>query len=413
MSRDRPTILQIIPELDTGGAELSTLEIADAVVKAGGRAIVLSEGGRLAGRLTLNDAEFVPFPAKTKNPLSIVLNARRILALIRAEGVDLVHARSRAPAWSAHWAARAAGIPFVTTYHGIYREGSALKKAYNRIMARGDIVIANSGYTGEIIAQRYDLPPERLTIIHRGVDTQSFDPDRVSHARKDALARSWGIVPGHPIILQAARLSRWKGQEILIQAVRALQKERPQHAALVVLAGSDQGRHDYRALLEARIREAGLGETVRLVGHVEDMPAAFALAHATVVASVEPEAFGRTAIEAQAMGCPVIATDHGAPRETVVTAPPREKQERTGWLVAPGSSDELAAALGEALALGAEERAAMGARARANVEQNFTLEAMRLKTLGVYDRLLGTGLVAGYRARHVSRHPQSGNDPGL
>jgi glycosyltransferase involved in cell wall biosynthesis len=389
----RPTILQIIPELDTGGAELSAIEIAEAIVHAGGRALVLSEGGRLASHINAFGGEFVPFPARTKNPVRMLVNARAIAGIVRAEGVDLIHARSRAPAWSALRAARATGKPFVTTYHGAYNENGRLKNLYNSVMARGDVVIANSQYTASLVKQRYGTPDQRIRVIHRGVDGAAFDPVAVSDTRKRELRAKWGVEPRQRIILQAARLTGWKGQRVTIDAARRLHQAGRLQDAVFVLAGDDQGRGGYRAELVSLIAASGLDHTVRLVGHVEDMPAAFALAHLTVIASTEPEAFGRTSTEAQAMGCPVIATAIGAPPETVLwdRADPRGM---AGWLVPPGDGAAMAEAIEQALALSAERRAEMGARARAHALSGFSLQAMRTSTLQVYDSLLGTRLAS-------------------
>jgi glycosyltransferase involved in cell wall biosynthesis len=389
----RPTILQIIPELDTGGAELSAIEIAEAIVRAGGRALVLSEGGRLASHINAFGGEFVPFPARTKNPVRMLVNARAIAGIVRAEGVDLIHARSRAPAWSALRAARATGKPFVTTYHGAYNENGRLKNLYNSVMARGDVVIANSQYTASLVKQRYGTPDQRIRVIHRGVDGAAFDPVAVSDTRKRELRAKWGVEPRQRIILQAARLTGWKGQRVTIDAARRLHQAGRLQDAVFVLAGDDQGRGGYRAELVSLIAASGLDHTVRLVGHVEDMPAAFALAHLTVIASTEPEAFGRTSTEAQAMGCPVIATAIGAPPETVLwdRADPRGM---AGWLVPPGDGAAMAEAIEQALALSAERRAEMGARARAHALSGFSLQAMRTSTLQVYDSLLGTRLAS-------------------
>jgi glycosyltransferase involved in cell wall biosynthesis len=402
LSRDRPTILQIIPELDTGGAELSTLEIASAVVKAGGRALVLSEGGRLVPRLTASGAEFIPFPAASKNPATILINARRIAALVRREGVDLIHVRSRAPAWSAHMAAKKLSLPFVTTYHGAYGEKNRIKKAYNAVMAKGDIVIANSGYTADLIASRYDTPREKLRIIHRGVDGAAFDPGAIAAERTAKLKASWNLPADAKIILNAARLTSWKGQTVLIEAARLLHDRGALGPAVVVFAGDAQGRADYKRELQSQIAKAGLTGQVILAGHVDDIPAAFKLAHVAVVASTEPEAFGRAATEAQVMACPVIATRIGAPPETVLAAPERPATEATGWLVPPSDAEALAAALQDALTLSDEAHRAMGARARGHVLANFTLHTMRAKTLAVYDTLLGTAL----EARFVASDPQ-------
>ena len=201
MAQDPPTILQIIPQLDAGGAELSAVEIADAVVRAGGRAIVLAEPGRLAADITAVGGEVMPFPAATKNPLRMLANARAIVGIVAKERVSLVHARSRAPAWSALWAARRAGVPFVTTYHGAYGEKNAAKKLYNSVMARGDVVIANSRYTARLIVERYATPGGRIEVIPRGVDVHRFDPEAIALARVDDLRARWGVhggPAGHP-----------------------------------------------------------------------------------------------------------------------------------------------------------------------------------------------------------------------
>lgn len=392
----RPTILQIVPELDTGGAELSAVEIAGAVVKAGGRAIVLTEGGRLAERVTEAGGELVQFPAATKNPWRIWRNAAAIVRIIEREGVDLVHARSRAPAWSAKLAARRTGKPFVTTYHGAYGERGRLKKAYNRVMADGDIVIANSKYTRDLVRSRYGTPEDRMRVVYRGVDGDDFDPSAIAPERVEALRRAWGLDAQARVILQAARLTSWKGQSVLIEAARVLKARGALGNAVVVLAGDAQGRDGYKTQLEYEVEQAGLNGTVRFAGHVADMPAAYATAHLAVVASTQPEAFGRVGTESQIMGCPVIATAIGAPPETVLSAPAVPAAERTGWLVPPGDAVALAGAISEALGLQADERAALGRRARAHVLSSFTLDKMCRQTLAVYDELLGTRLQAAF-----------------
>ncbi len=389
------TILQIVPELDTGGAELSAVEIGEAVVRAGGRSLIATQGGRLEQAARQQGAEIVRFPAATKNPVRMFANARRLARLLRREGVDLVHARSRAPAWSALWAARRTGLPFVTTYHGAYSEGGPVKRFYNSVMARGDIVIANSGYTADLIRSRYATPADRLRVIYRGVD-RGFDAGAVSAERVRAVRERWGVEGDRPVILQAARLTGWKGQRVLIAATAELARQRRLGDAVIVLAGDAQNRAGYLRQLRRDIAQAGLEKCALLVGHEADMPAAFAAAYVSVVASTEPEAFGRTGAEAQALGCPVIATRLGAPMETVLAKPDVAENETTGWLVAPGDVAALAAALSEALVLAPDRRAAMAERAVRNVAENFTLEAMKLRTLDVYDELLNTRLASAF-----------------
>ena len=420
--KDGPTILQIIPQLDAGGAELSVVEITGAVARAGGRCIVLAEPGRLAATIEAAGGEVHPFPAATKNPLRLLANAGGIARIAGREGVDLIHARSRAPAWSALLAARRIGVPFVTTYHGAYSETNAAKRLYNSVMARGDAVIANSRYTAALIAGRYGTPAGRMEVIHRGVDPAAFDPAAIAPERVAALRKKWGLTPGRRVILQAARLTRWKGQGVLIGAAARLQAQGRLHDAAVVLAGDAQGRDAYVADLRSQIARQGLQPQVHIVGHVEDMAAAYLAAHVTVVASTEPEAFGRTAIEAAAVGCPVIATDIGAPPETVlaenradrdagglapgpklhVESQPLEargltpSRGPTGWLVPPGDAEALAERLAEALSLAPATRTAMGVCARQHVLANFSVTSMQRSTLGVYDRLLGTALQARF-----------------
>lgn len=401
VTRQRPTILQIIPRLDTGGAERSTVEIVAALVRAGARAIVATQGGRLAAEVEAAGGTIVPFPAATKNPVRLLANARMLRRLIAAEAVDLVHARSRAPAWSALLAARRAGVPFVTTYHGAYAEKGGAKRLYNSVMARGDRVIANSAFTASLVRERYGTPEERIRIIHRGVDPVRFDPERVARERIEALRGAWDVASGQPVILQAARLTSWKGQRVLIESLALLRRQGRLGPAVAVLAGDAQGRDDYARALREDADRLGVADAVRLPGHVQDMAAAFRLAHVTVIASVEPEAFGRTATESQAMGCPVIATAIGAPPETVLDAGQVGPGAATGWLVPPGDAATLAERLAQALALTSGERDALSARARAHVTGHLTVGAMQSATLAVYDELIGSGLAGRLAAAPV------------
>ncbi|MGD9805718.1 MAG: glycosyltransferase family 4 protein [Hyphomicrobiaceae bacterium] len=392
MGRASPTILQIIPRLDTGGAELSTIEMAEAIVDAGGRALVVTEGGRMAQRIADVGGELRAMAASTKNPIRILGNAAELQKIFAEERVDLIHARSRAPAWSARLAARRSGIPFVTTYHGAYAETGSLKRLYNGVMASADRVIANSGYTARLIQSRYDTESQRIRVIHRGVDMRVFDPDAIAIERVRKLRDAWQVGPEQRVVLHAARLTSWKGQSIVVDAAGRLAAEGRLDSIVFVFAGDDQGRTDYRNQLVQRAASLGISDFVRFPGHISDVAAAFAAAHVAVVASTEPEAFGRAATEAQAMRCPVIATEIGAPPETVISTTAYGIGAGTGWLVPPSDPDALAHALGRALALTESERFDLGRRARAHVAANFTLDTMKRATLEVYDDLLGTDL---------------------
>lgn len=380
----RPTVLQIVPELHTGGAERTAVDVAARLVDEGWRAIVLSEGGRLVDELKATGAEHRDFPARTKNPAKLWANARALAEIVRDEDVDILHARSRAPAWSAYRAARQAGVPFVTTYHGAYNQKSRLKGLYNSVMARGDVVIANSGYTADLIRTRHPFAADRIVTIHRGTDLTAFaEPDVPERAA--ALRRAWDVPDGARIVLQLARLTGWKGQAVLIEALARL-SDRPDWVA--VLAGDAQGREDYLASLEARIDALGLRGRALLPGHCADVPAAMAAADTVVVASVEPEAFGRAAVEAQAAGRPLIVSDIGAVGETVASPPLVSGAERTGWKVPPADPQALADCLGTVLDLSEQERAALAGRAGAHVRANFSLDAMTGRTMDVYRSLL-------------------------
>ena len=381
------TVLQIIPQLDAGGAERTTIDVAAALIDAGARALVASEGGRLVPELQAKGGLWIPFPAATKNPLSMALNTRRLAALMRAEGVDIIHARSRAPAWVALGAARATKTPFVTTYHGAYAGKSKIKLSYNSVMARGDAVIANSNYTARAIRALYPQAEGRIRVIHRGTDFRRFAPEAVDPERVRKLRQSWGAAPDERIVLLAARLTGWKGQRVLIEAAR-LMRDRGLTGVLFALVGDPQGRTGYVKELEAQIAAAKLENMVRIHDHCSDMPAALMAAAVAVVASTEPEAFGRVAVEAQAVGAPVIVSDLGAVPETVLAPPDVAPAEATGWRVPAGDPVALATALAEALNLGATARDALSMRARAHVRRNFSLEKMCAETLDVYERLL-------------------------
>ena len=392
MAMLKTTILQVIPELQTGGAELSTLEITDAVVKAGGKALIITEGGRLENKIIQAGGEIIQMPVSTKNPIQIFKNARRIAKLAAEAQVDLIHARSRAPAWSAFMAARRTKLPFVTTYHGAYSNTGPLKNKYNSVMARGDIVIANSEYTADLIRKQHSPEEAKLRVIHRGVDPTLYSREYVSEERINKLRTKWGIQDEQQVILKAARLTKWKGQETLIEAAAKLAHIGLLENKVIILAGDAQGRDEYRTHLEQMILDHNLGKYIKLVGHCDDVQAAFALAHLTVVASNQPEAFGRAAVEAQVSGCPVIVTNIGATYETVLSSPKVPENQATGWKIPPSDPEKMAESLEQALNLSPESLKDMGLRAQEHVKKNFTLDLMRQKTLKIYDELIGSNL---------------------
>lgn len=376
---NRPRVLQVLPALETGGVARGAIDVAASLAQAGGTSLVASAGGPLVYDLEKIGLRHITLPLNSKNPLVMHRNAGELTSLIYDNKINIVHARSRAPAWSALYAARRAGAQFVTTYHGTYNSGSGLKKLYNSVMTRGVRTIAISDFIAGHVQDIYRVEAPRLVTIPRGINTENFDPANVSAERVIQLVNAWRLPDGVPVIMLPGRLTRWKGQAVLIKALARMERR----DLCCVLVGSDQGRTRYRSELEELTSSLGLGEIVRIVDHCRDMAAAYMLADVVVSASTDPEAFGRVTAEAQAMGRPVVATEHGASRETIVP-------DRTGWLVPPNNPDALARALEVALNIDAPTRQALADQARRHVVENLTVELMCERTLAVYDSIVGS-----------------------
>jgi glycosyltransferase involved in cell wall biosynthesis len=378
-----PAVLQIVPRLVSGGAERGTVELAGALVAAGWASYVASAGGPLERDVVRSGATHLTLPLASKNPLQIRRNATLLARHIGRLGIDIVHARSRAPAWSAWSATSVTGRHFVTTFHNAYGDGVSLKRWYNSVMARGERVIAISQFVADHAAQIYGIGPERLRTIPRGVDLDIFEPSRVGAQRIISLARQWRLPDGVPVVMLPGRLTRWKGGLDFIAAIADLGRR----DICCLLVGPEQ-RHGFRRELQASVERNGLTGLFRIVEECRDMPAAYMLADVVVSASSDPEGFGRVIIEAQAMGRPVVATAHGGSCETI-------EPGVTGWLVPPRDPAALAEAIGEALALGEAERARFARRTIAHVAGRYTRQAMCARTIEVYEELLFPEAVDG------------------
>ncbi|WP_222546138.1 glycosyltransferase family 4 protein [Asaia lannensis] len=389
MSRRCPHILQVLPALGTGGIEQGTVEMAEAIVAAGGRAVVASASGALVPRLLSVGARHIELPLGQKSPFSIMRHARILSQLIRDERIDLVHARSRAPAWAAWRATKRTGTPLVTTWHGVHNAGFPGKKRYNSVLARGARVIAISAYIATRLRNDYRVGDDRLRLIPRGADMSRFDPALVNGARMQALAEKWQVPPGTPVILLPGRLTRWKGQLFLLRAMAQLQALLP-GAWLAVLVGPADPEDEYVKEIAATAARLGLSERLRFAGLCQDMPAAYALADVVAVPSLRPEPFGRVVIEAQAMGRPVVVTAQGGAMETV-------QPYRTGLLVPPDDTAALADALLQILTLSEGARTLLAETARHHIAENYTTRQMQSATLAVYDELLGSDLSEQFR----------------
>lgn len=362
----------------SGGVERGTIEIAEAIRDQGWRAIVASSGGAMADELMRKKIEHVVLPLKAKNPFKMWRNIGKLTQLIKQEHIDIVHARSRAPAWSAYLAAKRAGVPFITTFHGTYNQQSVLKRWYNSVMVRGTRIIAISRFI-ETHMQKYYAPnPAKIRLIPRGADLSKFDSKKINPLQMQALAESWAVGDDHPpLILLPGRITRWKGQHIFIEALAKL----PHRNWMAVIMGDDKGHSKYREELRALIKEFSLDEHIRFAPNTPHMPEAYALSHMVVSASTDPEAFGRIPVEAQAMGKPIVATNHGGATETVLDG-------ISGFLVKPDDADAMATAMQDALELTLEKRDAMVTAGYNHVLKHYSTKQMQTKTIAVYQEVL-------------------------
>lgn len=385
-NKKQKTILQVLPSLQTGGAEKTTVDISAALVDRGWQSIVVSEGGRMEKDLVSHGATHIRLPLASKNPLTIWQNSRNLIKVINDYKVDLIHARSRSPAWSALWACKQTDTPFVTTYHGAYSQKNRIKAWYNSVMTRSDIIIANSKWTADLIKKRDPSAEDRIVPIYRGTDFSAFSKEGVESDRLSQLKSLWSIQEGDFVFLHLARLSSGKGQKTIIECAARLRAE---HSNLrFILAGDHQGRTDYLSELKSMIAQRRLEDCVHLVGHCDDPAAAMAICDAALVASIYAETFGRAAVEASAFEKPVIVTQVGAVAETVLTPPDVPESQRTGWKIAPDNVDSMERAIREMLQMSPERHIQIGQNARNHVVANFSIERMCRETLDVYDKLL-------------------------
>ncbi len=375
-------ILQVLPSLETGGVERGTLEMAEAIISSGGKSLVLSNGGQLVQPLKNLGAIHIKAPVHSKNPFQIYKNISLIRQLIKKQNIDLVHVRSRAPAWSVYFACQAANIPFITTFHGTYGYTGFLgiKKIYNKIMLKGQCVIANSYFIANHLSTIYKTPNTCIRIIPRGVDIKKFSQEAITPQQKKSLLKSWELPVSkaqYPLILLPGRLTRWKGQLVFLQALEQL----PHRRFLALLVGSNQGRTAYLQEIETFIKQHKLENNVKIVDHCSDMPTAYSLSDFVVSASTNPEAFGRIMAEAGALGKLVIATNHGGSTEIIL-------QNKTGFLVDPGSPNSLKKGLETAFSLSKKDYKSVGSQARKRVVELFSKEVFQNKTLKVYQDVL-------------------------
>jgi len=370
-------LLQVLPSLYAGGVERGTLEIARAAVKEGFKSLVTSSGGKMVEQLENEGSEHIPLDLMTKNPFKIKSNAKLIEGIINEYGVDIVHARSRAPAWSAYKACKKTGAHFVTTMHGTHSLNAPFKKKYNSVMAKGEKVIAVSNMIKEHLEKTYKVPEERIELIYRGVDLEYFNPDSVSDERVAAVKKNWRIESPAPIIFMPGRITRWKGQCFLLDALSRINEE----PFYCIMAGDTYKHPKYYDELMAKVAQYHLEKKVRIINPITDMAAAYKACNVVVSASTKPEAFGRIAVEAQAMGKPVVATDIGGSKETIIHG-------ETGRLVSSFTSGDMAEGIKRGLTIDEMSRQDLAEKARQHIIDNFSMDAMCSKTIALYHKIL-------------------------
>ena len=370
-------IAQILPSLEIGGVERGTIEIAAALQKEGIENYVISNGGRMVPELERLGVEHITLPVHSKNPFRMYINARKIAKIAKEKGFTLMHVRSRAPAWAVKWASKMTKIPFMTTFHGVYGIKPAIKKYYNIVMTQGVRMIAISNHVKNQVLRDYQMDESKIRLVYRGADTTKFNPALISQDQIADLMMQYHIPTDKPIIMLQGRLTHWKGQLSMIEALTKMT-----HKEITVLfIGHHQGRMDYYNELNEKIKALPKETTVltfALTG--KEMPTVLALSDIAVSASLKPEPFGRAMPEAQAMGKIVVAFNHGGAAETV-------KDGETGFLVPPCDTDALAKKLDEILDMPLDERRKIGQKAIESVHENFSVQTMQEQTLSVYKEI--------------------------
>lgn len=373
----KKTVVQIVPALFSGGVERGTLEVGKALVKNGYKSIVISAGGPLVKKLVDEGSIHVEVNVATKNPFKIWSNAGKIAEVVKEYNVDIIHARSRAPAWSALLAAEATGKKFVTTFHGIYNFNNFIKKYYNSVMVRGDKVIAVSNFVKDHILKNYNIEPNKLTVIHRGVNPDDFSQDKIDSKILENFQEKYNVPKNTPVILLPARFTEWKGQMFLVEALEKIQDEN----FYCILVGDLSKHPQYVERVKERIFSNKLQSKIRIYGNEPDIRSLYGMADIVVSASIDPEAFGRTIIEAQSMEKLVIATGIGGAAETI-------EHGVSGFHVKPKDSDDLAGAIKKCLAMmSTEEAKKITTNARLAVCNNFSLDKMTSSVINIYESL--------------------------
>jgi len=378
-------VLQVIPRLGYGGAETGCYDLAHYLAEQNCKSFLITSGGQLLKYVRRDKVKVIRLPVQSKNPIIIFFNFVIIFFILLIYNIDIVHARSRAPAWSCLWACFFSGKKFITTFHGTYKFSSKLKHFYNSVMVRSKLIIGGSNFIFNHINENYqkyvNLKKQKLMVIFRGINLEFFNEKNISEAKVNALTVSWKIDTKNFIILLPGRLTRWKGQEFFIEALNLLIKEYKQENFHAIILGSDQGRNVYSKKLLLLVERYRLRRKISFIENCKEMPLAYRLSDLVVSSSIEPEAFGRVTVEAQAMNKPIVASDIGGSRETILNG-------KTGLLYKHNDPKELAKAINKIIKMNKQSLRLMGELGRKNVEKKYNVDQMCQTTFTEYKKLI-------------------------
>ena len=377
-------VLQVIPKLGYGGAETGCFDIAHYLPENNCGSYIVTSGGDLLKFINKEKVKIIKLPVQSKNPIIIFINFFVLVGIILFNNISIVHARSRAPAWSCLFAAKITGRKFVTTFHGTYNFNNKLKKFYNSVMVRSDLIIAGSNFIFSHIKENYFKylnTKKKLLVIFRGINVDYFDPTTKLDSDEKKLLKKWQIEKDKKIILLPGRLTGWKGQEVFIEAINLVNIELGYEAFYAVILGSDQGRDIYKKKLIRLTEQYRMTNQIKFIDHCKDMALAYKVSDIVVSASTEPEAFGRVAVEAQSMEKPIIASNIGGSNETVI-------DEKTGFLFESNNAKSLSQKISKILSLDEESLRSIGIEGRKNIIQKFNVEKMCFSTYSEYKKIL-------------------------
>ena len=377
-------VLQVIPKLGYGGAETGCYDIAHYLPENGCESFLVTSGGELTKFVDKKKVKLIKLPVHSKNPLLILINTILLIGIILFFKISVVHARSRAPAWSCLFATKLTNRKFVTTFHGTYNFSGKLKKFYNSVMVRSDLIIAGSNFIFSHIKENYSeflKSQKKFLVIFRGINVDYFDSSTKLENEEKKLLEKWNINDEKKIILMPGRLTSWKGQELFIEAINLVKIELGYEAFHAVILGNDQGRDLYKKKLIRLTEQYRLTNQIKFIDHCEDMALAYKVSDIIVSASIEPEAFGRVAVEAQSMEKLIIASNIGGSNETI-------NDEKTGFLFKSGDAESLSKKIIHALTMDETSIKLIGKEGRSNIIKKFNVEKMCFSTYSEYKRLL-------------------------